>query len=903
MLLFFEILFIVLSIIFAILGLYCAYCIFGLVKLRNAVSKDKDIDTDDLKGSKFNIFIWLLKKSKKIANATGKEVIKIIKRKSFISIIVATSLLINFMLDAFVATDLAIVTNSLNSQFTTVASIVETLFSKDKDCPCYAKCTGDKEDDKYCVYELLFGPTEYDKLVNDMKKGMTFEEQEQFDVINKGEDGKEKSTIIRNHINDNMVADYKALVGNNSKFRHGDKLDRSKMSDDELKNDLRNLLCDYKVNGRNPNCKCKTCSDKQFKYKCLGEEHYVDPWSWENKWADRDYSDPDNNNSGSSNGTGCIPGQASGNCAIKLTDGTWYWYHQSSEDCKNNVKSSQFKIGAGSLHARRGNGDTYEDALAYRGCSIYSTAMAVSNILGEEVTPWDVVNDIMKCKITKNSYGEVEFKGNPSYGIDTKASTVKVTFSTLANTINNVYSSQGLKAKEITFSQDEVDKYLDSDKYYAMVINSYTAIRPWYTGSHHFMVLRGKTKQGKKGKYYGMTSAGTYYGKSHDDIIKAMNEPLEWSKIKNAARHSTALVIYRDKSLYQTSSSSSGGSGLVGYNKEVYDILIKNPKYASKAKALAEVYALLEPQYGKNFAYGAMGNIYAEGNTGLVEAKNDRFSYWNGVSQDVLDLAGKRLYEQKNPSKAADTLLKLGDHKGIGIGMVGWSGGRRKNLLNRYKKYCKNWTRAEMEAIEIKFMDDEFKSSYAGGWYYRLVVAPCKGKSVKECAGIICDKYEAPGTNTKSKRQNAAEELSRLLKGVKTHGITSQTTSNSKGQKVADYACKFVGNHYVYGGTTITCKDWSDSVGTDCSGFVLSVYKHFGKSLPRQSGAQASVGTEVKNPSEKNMQPGDIVCYSGHVAIYIGNGKIVHASNPSSGIKISDKWNYRSVVSVRRIFN
>lgn len=122
---------------------------------------------------------------------------------------------------------------------------------------------------------------------------------------------------------------------------------------------------------------------------------------------------------------------------------------------------------------------------------------------------------------------------------------------------------------------------------------------------------------------------------------------------------------------------------------------------------------------------------------------------------------------------------------------------------------------------------------------------------------------------------------------------TVATTQGSEiGKAVADYALQFVGNPYVYGGTSLTN-------GADCSGFVLSVYANFGVSLPHSSSAQRSRGYEVGGIA--NAQPGDIVCYSGHVGIYIGNGQIVHASSAKTGIKISTAT-YRNILAVRRIF-
>lgn len=118
------------------------------------------------------------------------------------------------------------------------------------------------------------------------------------------------------------------------------------------------------------------------------------------------------------------------------------------------------------------------------------------------------------------------------------------------------------------------------------------------------------------------------------------------------------------------------------------------------------------------------------------------------------------------------------------------------------------------------------------------------------------------------------------------------SSGSGLGAAVANYACQFVGNPYVYGGTSLTN-------GADCSGFVMSVYKNFGVSLPHSSAADRSVGYSVGSLAE--AQPGDLICYSGHVAIYIGNGQIVHASTAATGIKISNA-NYRTPVAIRRIF-
>ncbi len=136
----------------------------------------------------------------------------------------------------------------------------------------------------------------------------------------------------------------------------------------------------------------------------------------------------------------------------------------------------------------------------------------------------------------------------------------------------------------------------------------------------------------------------------------------------------------------------------------------------------------------------------------------------------------------------------------------------------------------------------------------------------------------APATNTGNSSNSSQEKPS------------SSSSGSAKGQEIANFACQYVGNPYVAGGTSLTN-------GADCSGFVMSVYKNFGYSLPRSSYAQSGVGRSV---SYAEAQPGDIIYYGGHVAIYIGNGRIVHASTERTGIK-TESATYRSIITIRRI--
>ena len=159
------------------------------------------------------------------------------------------------------------------------------------------------------------------------------------------------------------------------------------------------------------------------------------------------------------------------------------------------------------------------------------------------------------------------------------------------------------------------------------------------------------------------------------------------------------------------------------------------------------------------------------------------------------------------------------------------------------------------------------------------------------------EEEEARLEKERKAREEARKAAARAQADRETSSSSSsapaQTVSGSgTGSQVANYALQFVGNPYVYGGTSLTN-------GADCSGFVMSVYANFGVSLPHSSAADRNVGYDVGGIG--NAQPGDIVCYSGHVAIYIGNGQIVHASTSKTGIIVSNAT-YRQPLCVRRIF-
>ncbi len=223
--------------------------------------------------------------------------------------------------------------------------------------------------------------------------------------------------------------------------------------------------------------------------------------------------------------------------------------------------------------------------------------------------------------------------------------------------------------------------------------------------------------------------------------------------------------------------------------------------------------------------------------------------------------------------------------------------------------------KAEMEVMELEYKDQQgklenliatkkkevsnFDSQLAKAKQDATVYAQTVAKKNEEIRKS--KEEEARRKAAEEARKKAAEEARKKAssspKGSSpaNNTYTGPTAAKSSGgtasgRAVADYGLQFVGNPYVFGGTSLT-------KGADCSGFIQSVYRNFGYSIPRSSSEQRSAGREV---SYSEAQPGDIVCYSGHVGIYIGNGQIVHASTPATGIKVGTAT-YRTILSVRRI--
>lgn len=205
-------------------------------------------------------------------------------------------------------------------------------------------------------------------------------------------------------------------------------------------------------------------------------------------------------------------------------------------------------------------------------------------------------------------------------------------------------------------------------------------------------------------------------------------------------------------------------------------------------------------------------------------------------------------------------------------------------------------TQARIEAEEARRLAEEEAARKAAE-------EEARRKAEEEAARKAAEE-EARRKAEEEAARRAAEEEARRKEAARIEEIKRQQREEANrknyvaptggtGQDVVDYAVQFVGNPYVLGGSSLTN-------GIDCSNFVMRIYEAFGVSLPHNSYALRSVGFEV---SASEIKAGDIICYQGHVSIYMGDSRCVHASNSEDGIKISPKWNYTHVITIRRIFN
>ena len=188
----------------------------------------------------------------------------------------------------------------------------------------------------------------------------------------------------------------------------------------------------------------------------------------------------------------------------------------------------------------------------------------------------------------------------------------------------------------------------------------------------------------------------------------------------------------------------------------------------------------------------------------------------------------------------------------------------------------------------------EFAKAFLEETYLEAELAELDEEMFADCFSVgetIEEEAERLAREEAERLAKEQERLAREQERLAAEEAMRQAELKAKGQAVVDYARQFLGNPYVYGGTSLTR-------GTDCSGFVKSVYAYFGISMPRSSYYMRNAGYEV---SYSEILPGDVICYSGHVGIYAGDGKIINAIDERRGIGYSNA-RYAKIITIRRMF-
>lgn len=209
-----------------------------------------------------------------------------------------------------------------------------------------------------------------------------------------------------------------------------------------------------------------------------------------------------------------------------------------------------------------------------------------------------------------------------------------------------------------------------------------------------------------------------------------------------------------------------------------------------------------------------------------------------------------------------------------------------KATLAKQQSYL-NGILAQKKAISANYDAEIAEAKNRAAQYKQQIAADTKKiQQIQEEERRRLAEQNSSGGGTKNTKPNpnAANTIAAA------QAIVAQSGGSGNGKSIANYACQFIGNPYVSGGTSLTN-------GADCSGFIYALYKDYGYRVPRTSWQLREVGTGV---SYSEAQPGDIVCYEGHVGMYIGGGMIVHASTQRTGIKVSNAQ-YRPILAVRRV--
>lgn len=355
---------------------------------------------------------------------------------------------------------------------------------------------------------------------------------------------------------------------------------------------------------------------------------------------------------------------------------------------------------------------------------------------------------------------------------------------------------------------------------------------------------------------------------SSPDSAKKDSETEKTSKKKNAKKAEKEDKLSKDKS-----------------NKDKTD-------YANMAVAQVNDYVNIRKK--PNEEAELLGKLYSDSVATVIRKKGDWYKIRSGsvtgyVKSDYVVVGDEKLVKSVGVRIATvnTTTLKVRSKASKKSEVLTLVPDGEELTVASMKDYGDGWVKVAVDGgkgfVSSDYVDISREYTYA------------ESKAEEEARLAIeqaRQEAEAEAARRAQEEADAANSTSASGTGSSTDSVSDSGSVSSSGQSVVNYASQFLGNPYVYGGSSLTG-------GTDCSGFVMSVYAHFGISLPHSSSALRGAGYGV---SYSSMQPGDIICYDGHVAIYAGGNTVIHASNPADGIKYTSPANYRTIVAVRRIF-
>jgi len=379
----------------------------------------------------------------------------------------------------------------------------------------------------------------------------------------------------------------------------------------------------------------------------------------------------------------------------------------------------------------------------------------------------------------------------------------------------------------------------------------------------------------------------------------------ELNASSTSAGVSSAVADYFEKNIVSSenrSAEKADAEAKKSKPKKVAKEVKKSQEDTSKYKnmAVAQVNDYINIRKKPNENAELLGKLHSNSVATVIRKKGDWYKIKSGsvigyVKGDYVVVGDEDLIKSVGVqiAKVNTTTLKVRSKASKKADVVTLVPDGEELTVASMKSYKDGWVKVAVDDgkgyVSTDYVDITREYTYAESR------AEEEARLAIEQARIAAEEAAAERAQAESQTGSSAGTGSSSSTGTGSSSASTDSapvSTSSSGQAVINYASQFLGNPYVYGGSSLTG-------GTDCSGFVMSVYAHFGVSLPHSSSALRSVGYGV---SYSSMQPGDILCYDGHVAIYAGGNTVIHASNPADGIKYTSPANYRPVIAVRRIF-